>query len=616
MLNDFQDRFYVILGFFVVIAVIFGFKLVQIQLIDTTYSDRATRTARQKLAVYPSRGLIYDRNGELIVNNEALYDLMVTYNQIDPAMDTLKFCRLLGIDRETFERNLDKDFSGYLFKPYKPFAFLNKISAETYTRFQESMYEFPGFFTQLRNVRSYPYAAGAHVLGYLNEVNRAQIENSNGKYALGDYIGATGLEHTYEEQLRGEKGARYVVRDNRGRIVTAYKRGSLDTVPKSGYDLVTTLDIVLQQYAEKLMQNKRGAVVAIEPTTGEILAMVSSPGYDPNLLSINRNRGQVFSQLLTDTLKPFFDRSVQAQYPPGSIFKTMISLVGMEEGVWSENRGVTCNGGYYYGGRRLGCHGHTYAKDVTTALQHSCNAYYCTAFREIVEKEGYYNPDQGLALLNRHLNDFGIGRKLGTDIPDEKRGNIPSPAYFDRIYPKELGGWKATTIISMGIGQGEVQMTTLQMANLAAAIANKGWYITPHLAKAFDRNGEVITIDTFAMHRTRIDTSYFAPTIEGMRRAVTAGTARRAEVPGLDICGKTGTSQNPHGKDHSVFFALAPQQSPKIAIAVFVENAGFGGTYAAPIASLVIEKYLNGFIAPERDYKEKRILEANLLSEQ
>lgn len=621
--NTNTNRQYIIQAFFVIISLALIIKSCQIQIIDSSYADTARAVVVSDITIYPSRGLIADRNGKLLVANKAMYDLMVIYNLVGD-MDTTKFCNLLSITEETFVKNLEKDFSDTRFDKKVPFPFIKKISAEQYARFQESMYEFPGFFIQMRNVRNYPYGIGAHVLGYVNEVTQLDIDESieeveNGKldspYERGDYIGAKGLELQYEVQLKGVKGEKKVMKDNFGRIEGSWRDGARDIQPESGLDLITSLDADIQLYAEKLMKNKRGGVVAIEPSTGEILAMVSTPTYNPNLLSINRDRGRTFSYLVQDTLRPFYDRSMMAQYPPGSIFKAITSLVGMKTGVWDKDRGVGCSGGYDYGGsRRLGCHGHVYPSNIVMGLQHSCNSYYCQLFRDVVDQYGYKNAGVGLDTLMKYVKRFGLGDELGIDLPGEKGGNIPDSKYYDKWYPKNKGGWKSPTIISNAIGQGEIQMTTLQMANAAATIANKGWYITPHLAKGFMKDGKPADIElSVAKHYTGIEPHFFDPVHDGMEMAVKAGTARRAEVPSFILCGKTGTSEN-KGKDHSVFFCFAPKENPQIAIAVFVENAGYGGTYAAPIASLIAEMYLNdGVIDEKRKWTEDRILEADLL---
>ncbi|MEL6864614.1 MAG: penicillin-binding transpeptidase domain-containing protein, partial [Bacteroidota bacterium] len=409
-------------------------------------------------------------------------------------------------------------------------------------------------------------------------------------------------------------GTKLVLKDNLGREVGPYKGGRLDSVAISGADLISSLDIDLQSYGEELMRNKTGSIVAIEPASGEILAMISSPTYDPNLLTINRDRGAAFNALLQDSLKPFFDRSVMAKYPPGSIFKSVVALVAMQEGVLDPNRGITCNSGYYYNGTVRKCHAHPYPYNVEVAMQHSCNAYFFQVLRDLVDKNGFYNPHPGLDTFVNYLYDFGLGQPMGVDIPNEQAGNVPTSSYYDFLYPRNKGSWYSPTIMSIGIGQGEIQMTTLQMANLAAIIANRGYFYVPHLLKGF-KNGDFEIPEQFLERKeVPIDKPYFDPVINGMEKVVLGGTGVVAQIPGISVCGKTGTSQNPHGKDHSVFFAFAPKENPKIAIAVYVEHGIWGATYGAPIASLMIEQYLRGEIDPSRKYLETRMLNADLVN--
>ena len=614
MKDNYRDRQRVIQFVFILSALVLIFKALHLQLIDTTFQNKANTTAIGKIIKYPSRGLIYDRNGKLLINNNAMYDIMVTYNQVDPQMDTAKFCELLHIDKATFVKNLDRDFRRDVrYSKSKPFVFLSKVPLETFARFQESMYEFKGFYPQLRIVRGYPYQYGAHVLGYMNEVNKMQVDTNRGIYAPGDYIGATGLEAAYEKELRGRKGVQFVLKDNLGRQVGPYRNGALDTTALSGKDLITSLDIDLQAYGEQLMVNKTGSIVAIEPSTGEILAMISTPTYDPNLMTINRNRGETLQQLLTDSLQPFFDRTVMAQYPPGSIFKTVVALSAMQEGVMHPNTSIKCNSGYYYGGRRYGCHAHPHPYNATIAIQHSCNAYFFTVIRRIIDKGGFYNPEIGLNIFDKYMEGFGLGQPLGIDYPNEEEGNVPTPTFYDKLYDNKP--WYSTAIMSIGIGQGEIQMTTLQMANLAAIMANRGYYYPPHLIKGFKNDSEPIATEYRMKKSTGINSEYFAPVIDGMEKAVLGGTATSAKVKDITVCGKTGTSQNPHGDDHSVFFAFAPKDNPKIAIAVYVEHGVWGARYAAPISGLMIEKYLKGQIDPSKKYLEKRMLDANLISQ-
>lgn len=611
MSMDFDKVRHIRMTIVIVIGVLMA-RAAQLQLFDRSYRLKADATTIEKLTLYPSRGLIFDRNGKLILNNEPMYDLMVVYNQVNhEGMDVEKFCKILGISRQEFDQNLNKNWKDPRYSRSVPFVFLKKISSTTYARLQESLYEFPGFFVQVRNIRGYPYNAGAHVLGYINEVDPRDIERGKGIYRSGDYIGAAGLELEYEHMFRGKKGSVAYLKDHLGRIVGKYD-AIQDSASVAGSDLICTLDIELQAYGEYLLQNKTGSIVAIEPMTGEILAMVSAPYYNPNLLTMTQGRGQIFSQLLTDPLKPFFDRTVMAKYPPGSIFKTVVSLVGLQEGTAHPNAGKGCGGGYFYAGRLYKCHGHGAVNGVVDAIAYSCNTYYFQEFREIVDKWGFSRPEIGLAKFEDYVKQLGLGVKLGVDYPNESPGNIPGVAYYDKIYPKKLGGWKSPTIMSVGIGQGELQLTTLQMANLAACIANKGYWYRPHLAQSFT-DGSPIS-ERFRQKQTvNIAREHFELVAAGMSECVKRGTARIAAIPGIEVCGKTGTSQNPHGDDHSVFFAFAPRHNPQIAVAVYVEHAGWGASYAAPIASLMIEKYLNKEIHPSRKALEEKMVKANLI---
>ncbi len=600
---------------FALVALIYVGKAFQLQVADDTYRNRAEATAIDRHTIYPSRGLVYDRDGALLVNNLPVYDLMVTYRRVDPEMDTVKFCELLGITRQDFLLNIEKDWKDQRWSKSVPFVFLGKISPQAYASFRENLHEFPGFFTQLRNNRSYPQPHGAHLLGYIREVDQAAVDAEPLLYAPGDYVGAAGLEKQYEHLLRGVKGVEYLMKDNLGRTVGAYQEGKLDSLAVSGVDLYTSIDLDIQAYAEQLMVNKKGAVVAIDPANGEVLAFVSAPTYDPNLLTIGRDRGKNFVALMTDSLLPFFNRATQAQYPPGSIFKTAMALSALQSGTWNSEQGVGCGGGYRIGGKVYGCHGHPYAGNIAMALSHSCNSYFWQTYRRLVDDFGRTGPHDGLAKLNVYLDTLGIGKRTGIDFPSEGKGNVPSPGYYDKVYPKNLGGWKSAMTMSTGIGQGEIQMTTLQMASLAATLAARGVYHRPHIVRALAREG--VPLDTSLATPAialPFERNYLNLIVEGMAGAVAFGTAPRARIPDITLCGKTGTSQNPHGENHSVFFGFAPRDNPQIAIAVFVENAGYGGTWAAPIASLVVERYINGAIAKNRLPAEKRLLEANLLT--
>jgi penicillin-binding protein 2 len=596
-------------------AILLVIKAAELQLIDESFSARADATTIERMTVYPPRGLVYDRHGRLIVNNAAMYDLMVTYNQVDwKHMNIPKFCDLIGIDTTEFRLRMKKDWKSGKFSKSVPFVFDKKIPVEKYARLQESLYEFPGFRMQVRNIRGYPYEVGAHVLGYINEVDQRDIDRSGGKYESGDYIGAAGLELKYEDQLRGVKGHTALLKDNLGRIVGKYPDSTWHKKAVPGKDLISSIDIDLQQYGEYLMQNKTGSIVAIEPGTGQILCMISAPTYNPNRLAMTQERGAIFSELLTDTLKPFFDRTVMAKYPPGSIFKTVVTLIGLQERTLNPNRGISCGGGYFYAGRLYKCHNHGHIGNVVDALAYSCNTYYFNEFRNEIDKFGFSNPHQGLNTFAEYCRQMGLGTQLGIDYPNESRGLIPNAAFYDGIYKKELGGWRSPTIMSLGIGQGELQLTTLQMANLAACIANKGYWYSPHLAMRFVDGTPLDSNNTYGQkHVVNIETQWFELVQEGMAECVNRGTARIAKLPDVQVCGKTGTSQNPHGDDHSVFFAFAPKENPQIAIAVYVENAGWGASYAAPIAGLMIEKYLHKNISPERLALEERMKNADLI---
>ena len=601
-----QQRRFVVIGFFTLAALVLLFRAAQLQLIDQTYQTKAAAITIDRDVIFPSRGVIYDRNQNLMVYNNAQYDLMVTYKLLDPKMDTLKFCRLLGIDTATFRANIEKDFTSRYapFSKSVPFPFLTMITPEVYAKLQESLYEFSGFKVQLRNVRGYPQHNAGHVLGYLNEVNNKQIKDSLGIYESGDYLGITGLERYYEQILRGKKGVRFILKDNLGRLVGPWKEGKLDTAAMQGKDLISSIDMKLQALGEYMMAGKSGAIIAIEPKTGEILAMVTSPTFDPQNLTVGKQRSAFMNALTTDSLRPLFNRAVSAKYPPGSTFKPMLAAIALQMGIWDRNNGVVCNGGYYYNGRRLlACdpdHHHPYPGDLATAIQYSCNAYFATVYRAIVDQYGFKNAGQGLDSLNVYMDRFGMGRRLDIDYPAEKSGNIPTSKYYDKVYKRD-GFWYSTAIISNGIGQGENQLTTIQMANLAAIISNRGWYIAPHLIKGYkdstnQADYKVLDPKFTIKHSTGVDAKHFEYIVNGMRRVIETGTGSNARVPGVDICGKTGTSQNPHGEDNSVFIGLAPAEDPKIAVAVYVENGKWGNDFAAPMTGLMIEQFLKGEI--------------------
>lgn len=612
MQDLYQDRQKILRIGFILCAIILVLKCFQIQVWDKSYQQQ--HSYREAVTLYPSRGALKDRNGQLMVYNLALYDLKATYNQVRKSnIDTVEFCNLLGISDSTFFTNLNKDFTDIRFSERKPYDFLTQIPADKFASIEERLYQFPGFESHRRNVRGYPAHVGAQMLGYISEVSPERIKASDGLYQRGEYIGASGLELNYEEQLRGVRGVEHVLKDKWGKRKGHYKNGEMDVAAESGYDLTTTIDLDLQAYGELLMQNKVGAIVAIEPSTGEILAMVSSPTYDPSILAVNRNRRDAFRALQRDSLIPLFNRALMAQYPPGSIFKVVLSAIGLQERVLEANQSASCGGAFVYGSLRIGCHGHGAINGVQNAIQYSCNKYYCQAFKDLVNVYGFYYPEKGMDRLADHLHAWGLGRPLGIDIPNEASGHVPTAAYYNRKHG--VGAWKFSTAVSVGIGQGELLITPLQMANMVSIIANRGYYYIPHFAKQFEGDVSDVLSKYKERHYTKVHSQYFEPIVEGMEAVVSAGTGRRSKIPDIVMCGKTGTVENNKGKDHSTFIAFAPKDNPKIAIAVYVENGGFGATYAGPISSLMIEKYIKGSIEdPQRKSLEKFILNADLIN--
>ncbi|MBB4078426.1 penicillin-binding protein 2 [Lewinella aquimaris] len=589
-------------------------KAFHLQVVSDTWRTRADGVGNSQIDQYPARGLMTDRNGKLLTINEPIYQVELTYNQFErraAEFDTTKFCQLLGITRDYFEGAIPEKWGGK-YSPSKPFTFLANVSPDVYATFQENLFQFPGFSASLRSSRNYPHTVAAHLLGYMGEVSQRTIDRGGGRYTGGDYHGISGLEYQYEAALRGEKGSRLVYRDRLGREAGEVLDGALDVNATVGTDLITTIDLDLQEYGEELMVNKIGSIVALEPSTGEILSMISAPTYDPRSLRIGRDRGRMFTRLQNDTLQPLLNRAINGKYPPGSPFKTLVALIAMQTGTLTPDRGISCAGGFTSGGRvLLGCHSHPYCTNVEDAIAQSCNAYFVTAWLENINRYGSLTPEKGLDEFNHYLYQFGLGNKLGVDFPGEIAGNVPTSKYYtDRFAEDQF--WRAIWIRSLAIGQGEYELTALQTANFVAAIANRGHWYTPHLVKQVQEGNEGLARTVTAQrHDIDIDREYFETVVRGMRKTVTEGTARVADVPGIDICGKTGTIQNTHG-DHSSFVAFAPADDPKIAIMVYVENGGFGGSVAAPIASLMIEKYLNGEIAENRKWVETRMLEKDM----
>lgn len=616
-MEKYVERQKVIIVFFSICALLLVYKSAELQIFESKYREQARRTTLDKRISYPSRGLIYDRNNELLVVNTPIYDIKATYKKVDSEMDTVAFCDLLEISIDTFSTLLNKNWKSRRYHKSVPFTFLSKVKPETYAQFQERMFEFPGFYPVIRNTRSYPHQNAAHTLGYLGEVDQRTINKSDGKYQLGDFIGVSGVEKSYDDILRGSKGLNYLLKDNLGRDVGSYENGSLDYSAVSGEDINLALDLVLQEYGELLMRNKKGAIVALEPETGEVLAMISAPTYDPNILKMDVNRGAAFNALLSDTInKPMLDRSVISKYPPGSIFKPIFALIALQLGVTQPNKTIYCDGSYEVGKRGFsqGCRNHPTPYGIDVALQWSCNSYFYQLMKDCLLLNGYDNPGAGLDTLVNHLSDFGLGKKTGLDYHYENEGFIPDSKYYNRLYKDVFNGWKWSYILSLGIGQGELELTTLQMANLAAIIANRGHYYKPHLLRSI--NGDKLAIPTkyLEQQQVRINTKHFEPVINGMEKVISQGTATSAYVAGLDVCGKTGTSQNQRRVSHSVFFGFAPKVNPKIAIAVYVENAGSGGAVAAPIGGLIIEKYINKDIAENRIWLQDEMINRNLLN--
>lgn len=585
-------------------------KLFSIQILDDKYKLSAENNTMVYTTIYPTRGIIHDRNGNILVGNKVAYDLMVTPKEVEE-FDTLALCRVLDITPEFVKEKMDEFYRNRRRIGWQSVVMIKQIPPETYMKFAEVAYKFPGFRGQARSIREYPFNAGGNLLGYVSEVNASYIERHPDEYKAGDYAGMTGIEAAREKELRGQKGYNIWLRNSRNKIESRYRNGELDVEAVPGDDITTTIDAELQHYGQMLMNRKVGSLVAIEPSTGEILTLVSSPGIDVDQLA---NIGQHYKSISTDPYKPMFNRAVQASYPPGSVFKLVNGLIGLEEGVFTPNTQYPCSMGYHFGRNKLGCHAHKSPLNFEESIMMSCNAYYCYVLRALLENPKYGSIDEAMDKWNEYVKSFGFGQKLGSDFPSELGGNIPNSKYYNRVYNK--GGWKATTVISLSIGQGEIGCTPLHLANLCATIANRGFYYTPHIIKDSDN----VTIDPKYKEKnyTMVDTTHFHKVIGGMYRAVNSGygsggTASVAAVPGLDICGKTGTAQNPHGNDHSVFICFAPKDNPKIAVAAYVENGGFGATWAAPIASLLAEKYLNGEISDSRKPLEERMLNGDLL---
>ena len=580
----------------VVIIAVYIVRLLSLQIFSDAYKASADSNAFFHKIQYPARGLIYDRDSTLMVYNESAYNIMVIMDE-QQGVDTLDFCRTIGITKDDYIRRMEKIKDRNLnpgYSRYTPQLFYAQITPEQFAVFQEKLYKFHGFYPELRTVRRYSTTVGAHVLGDVGEVSQAEID-SDAYYRQGDFIGKLGIESSYEKDLRGKKGVQILLRDVKGRIKGAYQNGRFDQDAVPGKNLYLGIDQDLQALGERLLHGKIGTIVAIEPATGEVLCLVSSPSYDPHEM-IGPDRGKNYIKLAADPYKPLYNRAIMGQYPPGSTFKTSQGLTFLQEGVITPQTAYPCHRGFINGGLRVGCHGHASPAQLKFAIQTSCNAYFCWGFFHMISKRRYGSYEKAFTTWKDYMVSMGFGYRLGIDLPGEKRGFIPNVEYYNKWYGKD--GWTGQTIISDAIGQGEVLLTPLQIANLAATIANRGYYYTPHVVRSVE--GRQIDTTYTKRHYTKVDKHYYDLVAEGMRAAVMGGTCRSGAIPGIEVCGKTGTAQN-HGRDHSIFMGFAPMNNPKIAVSVYVENGGFGATYGVPIGSLIMEQYLNGKLSPSSE---------------
>ncbi|MCF6222595.1 MAG: penicillin-binding protein 2 [Flavobacteriaceae bacterium] len=610
-----MSRKYLLFFLILIVGSIFIARLFYLQIID----DESRKNPLNNSAVttkyaYPDRGYVYDRNGKLLVANQSSYDVMIIPKDVEP-LDTIEFINLLKITKKEFIKNYNRARN---YSPRIPSIFLSQLSKEDYAYLQEKMYKYKGFYIQKRFIRQYPLNSSANVLGYISEVNERTLQKTN-YYQPGELIGFQGIEKQYESELRGVKGVSFVQKNRFNKEIGAYKNGIYDTLAQPGKDISLTLDIDLQMYAEKLMTNKRGGIVAIEPSTGEILSLISTPSYNPNMM-VGRKRSKNSVLLFNDTIKkPMLDRSLQAQYPPGSPFKLINALIGLQEDVITTETAFYCYHGYRYGRSSfMKCHCGIVAAPIrlNVGIYRSCNTYFANVYRKIIEK--YEDPEKGMNVWSNHVKSFGLGNFLGYDLPSGQKGLVPDGNYYNKFYPN--GGWRSTTTISNAIGQGEILTTPIQLANMTAAIANRGFYFTPHIIKKI--GDSIVTDIKYTKPKyTTINTKHFEPVIQGMFDVFEKGTARGSKIDNIEIVGKTGTAENfkrVNGErvqftDHSIFIAFAPKENPKIAIAVFVENGYWGSRWAAPIASLMIEKYINGTV--KRESLEKRMFEGSIEEE-
>lgn len=593
-----RNRYYIIIAVLGILALVYIAVLFNIQILNKGYKTKANQNALRYKTIHPARGLVYDRNDSLLVYNEAAYDLMVVPAELR-TFDTVSLCKVLDLTKEQVIKKIEKATK---YSKILPSLFEQQISKEDYGFIQEKMYAFPGFYVQNRTLRKYPYPIAAHILGYVSEVNEADMEKDS-YYKMGDYIGKSGIEKAYESVLRGQKGQSVVLVDVHNREMGSYDNGAEDVQAIQGTSIWCTLDMELQRYGEELMQNKRGSVVAIEPKTGEILCIISSPSYDPNLL-VGTARPRNYVMLQEDPKKPLFNRALQASYPPGSTFKLANGLIALQEHIVTPTSVYSCSGGgYHIGNHVVHCH-NCGGLNIYSAIQRSCNSYFCRAYYNILSnRKKYKNIDEAYTAWLDYMHSMGFAQKYETDLPYELQGSIPTAAYFDKKYNNS---WNGNTVVSMGIGQGEAAVTPLQMANMLAVIANQGYYIRPHIVRAIGHRDSLNTQYSNKIY-SKIDPQHFVTVLQGMKMVVTAGTGRGAQIPGIEVAGKTGTAQNPHGADHSVFALIAPANDPKIVIFCLVENGGFGASVACPIASLLAEFYLNRKV--ERTDLEKRMKE-------
>ena len=603
MNNDFryENRKFVVVGIVLAIVAVFIGRLFNLQITSDDYKRTAESNAFLNKTIYPSRGVMYDRTGRLLVSNQPAYDVMVCMRSVKD-LDTLAFCQSLGITKEFFDKRMADVKNRRLNPGYSSYTdqlFLSQLTAEEFAMFQEQLYKFSGFSIQRRAIRQYSYPVAGHLFGDLGEVSKKDIANDS-YYVQGDFIGKQGIESYYEKQLRGEKGKEVLLRDAYGRVKGSHMEGAMDVAPIPGKNLTLSLDIELQALAERLLQNKIGSIVAIEPSTGEVLCMASSPTFEPQIL-VGRKRGENHRLLSQDNQKPLLNRAIMGTYPPGSTFKTSQALTFLQEDIVTPTTSFPCALGFRHKGLHVGCHAHSSPIALAPSLATSCNSYYCWGLYRMIGAEKYGSSQTALTRWKDHMVAMGFGYRLGIDLPGEARGFIPNSAFYDKWYGKR---WNGLTIASISIGQGEVTLTPLQIANLGATIANRGYYITPHIVKEV-QGGELDSLYTTPKH-TMVEPRHYETVVQGMREAVLNGTCGEANLPGFEVCGKTGTAQN-KGKDHSAFMGFAPMYDPKIAVAVYVENGGFGAVYGVPIGALIMEKYLTDTLSEEGEKKAQKI---------